>query len=374
MSVFLSGVLAIIAAGLICWILLFLVFKRTFVLAIGSVFLVVIDMVAVFGFVLGQKGLIHILWAAPVAIVCILSSYYLLSVWVKEPIQHLTGIIRSISNKDLTATIDKKYDRNKYEIKDIVASIQELLDGHRQLISELDNSASSLLNTSTQVNTSSGSLSTGASQQASGLEEISSSIEEMTTGIQNNADNAIQSKEISERSYRKLGDLYKKVEEAVDMMNQIHSEVSTVAEIATQTNILALNASIEAVKAGDAGKGFGVVASEVRKLAEQSTVSANQIISLTGDGVLKVNEVMSEIKIVNEETKKSTELVSEVAAASNEMRIGARQINSAIQELNSVVQNNASSSEELSATSESLLDTSKKFSLIVNEYDYNHVG
>ncbi len=371
MGTLFTGILSIFAAGLVCWALLYVAFRRTFVFTIGSIFLAVIDMVAIFGFILGSKGLIHILWAAPIAIICILASYSLLSKWIKEPIQYLTGIIKAVSDKDLTVAIDAKYDNKKHEIKDIVLSMQELLLSQKELISELGESADNLLHTSTQVNTSSTSLSTGASEQASGLEEISSSIEEMTASIHSNAQNALDSKEISEKSYKDLQLLLNKVDEAVQAMSRIHQEVTSISAIANQTNILALNASIEAAKAGDAGKGFGVVATEVRKLAEQSSVSASHITDITAVGVERINEVMEGIQHLNKETQKSTSLVAEVAAATNEMKIGASQVNAAVQELNAVVQDNASSSEELSATSEVLLDTSKKFSGIVKLYSYN---
>lgn len=370
MDIFILGNVLIMLAAVLCWGLLYMAFKRTFVLLIGSIFLFVIASIACFAFTVGQKGLIHLAWAVPVAIVMILSSYFLLSKKVKDPIQHLTHVIKLMSNKNLTVNIDPKYFNEKYEIKEIVDSMQALIVSNRGLMSNLDTSSTTLLNSSAHINSSSQSISNGATEQASGIEEISSSIEEMTANIQNNSDNAQESKNISLNANKQLSSSYKGVEEAVVLMNKINAEVGAVTQIAGQTNILALNASIEAAKAGAAGKGFAVVATEVRKLAELSSESAKQITELAKEGVSKVNQVMAEIGKLDKETSRSSELVSEVAAASQEMNIGANQVNSSVQELSKVVQENAASSEELSATSHSLLETAQKLADIVKTYDY----
>ena len=370
MDIFTLGIWLIVFAGLLCWGLLRIAFKRTFVFFIGTVFLIVIDAVACFAFTVGQKGLIHLLWAVPVAISMILGSYYLLSLKVKAPIQHLTEVIRKMSEKDITINIDPKFTNEKYEIKAIVDSLQDLLCSNRILMQNLDKSSSELLNSSSQINSSTSAISSGASEQASGIEEISSSIQEMSANIQNNSNNAQDSENISKKANQQLQLSYKGVQEAVELVNRIYKQVEIVSQIAGQTNILALNASIEASKAGAAGKGFAVVANEVRNLAEQSTDSADRISQLTALGVEKINQVMDEINNLNIETKKSIELVSEVSAASQEMNIGAGQVNSSIQELSKVVQENAASSEELSATADMLLSTAKKLSDIVNEYEF----
>lgn len=370
MDIFMLGNTLIIAAAFLCWGLLYLSFKQTFVFFIGSIFLAVIALIACFAFTVGNKGLAHLFWAVPIAIVLIFGSYYFLSIKVKDPIQHLTNILRKMSQKDLSINVNEKYNNEKYEIKEIIDSVQELITSSRDLMTNLDNSSTNLVNSSSHINSSSLSISSGASEQASGIEEISSSIEEMTTNIQSNSENAQKSKNISVKANNQLQLSYKGVEEAAQLMEKINNEVIIVTKIAEQTNILALNASIEAAKAGVVGRGFSVVANEVRKLAELSTLSAAEITKLTKNGVEKVNMVKQEIGELNAETSKSTELVSEVAAASQEMNIGATQINSSTQELSKVVQENAASSEELSATSQLLLETAQKLSKIVKTYNF----
>lgn len=371
MDIFTLGIILIVLAGALCWVFVYMAFKKSFVLLIGTVFLGVIDMVACFGFVVGNKGLIHLAWAVPIAIVAILSSYYILARKVKVPIQHLTALLQKMSNKDLTLNVEKRFLKEQYEIKDVAIAVDKLVTTNRAMMKQLDENSTVLLSSSSNINASSGSISSGASEQASGIEEISTSVEEMTANIMTNSENANKSKNISSDAQKSLDVSYNKVVDAVSLMKKIDEHTVLVSQIASQTNILALNAAIEAAKAGDAGRGFAVVAKEVRSLAEQSTVAANQITQMTQEGVEQVNNVLSEITELVNQTKKSSALIQEVAAASDEMNIGANQINSAIQELNGVVQENAASSEELSATSEQLLSTAKSLSELVSAYEFH---
>lgn len=370
MDIFTLGVVLIILAGVLCWFFVYWAFKKSFVLLIGTVFLAVIDMVACFGFVVGNKGLIHLLWAVPVAIVAILASYFVLSKKVKDPIQHLTTLLKKMSEKDLKDDVDERFLNEQYEIKEIAKAVKDLVASNRIMVKMLDDSSSMLVGSSSNITSSSSNISSGASEQASGIEEISTSIEEMTANITTNADNALKSQKISKLAQQQLDLAYQKVLDNVALMNKINEQTAYVSQIAEQTNILALNASIEAVKAGDAGRGFAVVAKEVRSLAEKSNEAASEIVRMAKDGVEQVNEVMNEISDLVSKTGESSRLIQEVAVASEEMNLGANQINAAIHELNSVVQENAASAEELSASSVQLLDEAKGLKGIVSTYEY----
>lgn len=370
MSIFTLGVVLIVLAGVLCWFIVYWAFRKSFVLLIGSLFLAVIDAVACFAFVVGNQGLVHLAWAVPVSIVLIVSSYFVLSKKVKDPIQHLTIILQKMSEKNLKDDVDEKFLHEQYEIGEVTAAVMKLMDSNRQMVKLMDDSSSVLVGSSSNITSSSSSISSGASEQASGIEEISTSIEEMTANIATNADNAKKSQNLSAEAQSQLELSFKKVKDNVELMKLIDEQTAFVRQIAEQTNILALNASIEAVKAGEAGKGFSVVAKEVRTLAEQANIASNKIVAMVKDGVNQVNEVMDEITLLVTQTGESLRLVQEVAAASEEMNIGANQINSAIQELNSVVQENAASAEELSASSTQLLDEAKGMKGIVNTYQY----
>ncbi len=373
MDVLLSGIILIILSGVFVCIALTRIFKNSFVLPVATLLSITINLIACMAFTVGILGLKHMFWAVPIAISAVFYSFFYLYNKVRTPIALLTDSIERMSNKDLTVDVDENLKTTKYEIKAIVTAVDTLIKDSRSLMVHLSDSANNVLSSSSQISSSSNGISNGASTQASGIEEISTSIEEMTANIKANAYNAQQSKDISNQSYDKLKDSYEHVKLAVDLMNKIKKEVTSIVAIAGQTNILALNASIEAAKAGSTGKGFSVVANEVRKLAERSNLSAENIRKLTLSGMQTINNVMSEFAKLYEESQNSSNLVSEVANATEEMSMGVTQISSSIQELNVIIQDNASTSEELSASAGQLLSLAQNLAAIVNSYEYHEV-
>jgi methyl-accepting chemotaxis protein len=137
-------------------------------------------------------------------------------------------------------------------------------------------------------------------------------------------------------------------------MRTIAERVVLIQEIARQTNLLSLNASIEAARAGAHGAGFAVVASEVQKLAERSRTAAQEIQSLTDSSVLVAERAGQMLDRLVPDIRRTSDLVGEINAASSEQAKGLGQISQAIQQLNAVIQGNASSSEQLAATAQDL--------------------
>jgi len=136
--------------------------------------------------------------------------------------------------------------------------------------------------------------------------------------------------------------------------NEIGGIVRVIKDIADQTNLLALNAAIEAARAGEHGKGFAVVAAEVRKLAERSQVAAQEIGQVAGSSVELAEKAGRLLDDMVPDIKKTSDLVQEITAASEEQSSGVGQINSAVGQLATTTQQNASSSEELAATAEEM--------------------
>jgi methyl-accepting chemotaxis protein len=211
-----------------------------------------------------------------------------------------------------------------------------------------------LASASQQVSATAQSLSQAASEQAAGVEETSASIEEMTASIAQNAENAKITDGIAGQAAHDAGKGGEVIKATAAAMKQIAGKIGIIDDIAYQTNLLALNAAIEAARAGEHGKGFAVVAAEVRKLAERSQVAAQEIIEVAASSVDLAEQAGQMFDALVPNIRKTSDLVQEIAAASEEQSSGVGQINGTVTQLSETTQMNAAGAEELAATSEEM--------------------
>jgi methyl-accepting chemotaxis protein len=258
---------------------------------------------------------------------------------------------KRIANGDLTA--DLKIDQQD-EIGELAHALSNMLTKLKEIVMSITNGAESIAAASAQISNSSQQMSQGATEQASSTEEISSSMEEMVSNIQQNTDNAKQTESISSKARDNMTDVGKLSKDSFSSIKLITEKISIVNDIAFQTNLLALNAAVEAARAGEHGRGFAVVAAEVRKLAERSKLAADEIVTLSRDGLKMTEKAQESMLAMIPEVEKTSQLVQEIAAASIEQNSGADQINSALQQLNIVTQQNAAASEEMATSAEEL--------------------
>jgi methyl-accepting chemotaxis protein len=266
----------------------------------------------------------------------------------------LNDVVKSLeklSNGDLSAIITNDYDGTFGMLKEYVNNTLNKLEA---ILGEVKIKADSLKNAADEVSSTASTLSQGASEQAASVEETSASLEEMGASIDQNAENAKQTDSIATKSAREAKQGGEAVKNTVSAMKEIADKISIIEDIAYQTNLLALNAAIEAARAGEHGKGFAVVASEVRKLAERSQKSANEIGSLAGGSVQIAETAGKLIEEIVPAINKTADLVQEIAAASQEQSSGVNEVNKAMSQLDQVSQQSASASEELAAIAEEL--------------------
>jgi len=228
-------------------------------------------------------------------------------------------------------------------------------------------------------------LSARTEEQAASLAQTASSMNELTVTVKHNADNARLANSLASNANTVVEEGHQVVEHMMATMTDISESSHRIADItsliesiAFQTNILALNAAVEAARAGDSGRGFAVVAAEVRTLAQRSSVAAKEIKELIDSSVAKVDsgseqagKVNVSMSSVRDAIRRVTDVIGEIAIASEEQSRGIEQVNLAVTQMDEVTQQNAALVEEASAAAQSLNEQASRLQQSVGAFTLN---
>ena len=305
---------------------------------------------------------------------------------VDELRKNLNHMIRSVkSTLDKINITLRHYSQSKYDYKiddkgiygdlgAVTAGIKLVGNNTSEILAMILNTGDKLNDNTHKLSDASSGLSTSSNTQAASLEETSAALEEMTSTIKDNTHNATKMSQLASdvTTSAKEGEALAlststAMDDIVSQVSSINEAISVIDQIAFQTNILSLNAAVEAATAGEAGKGFAVVAQEVRNLASRSAEAANEIKILVENATSKANNgkniadnMINGYKQLNDNINNTISLIDEVANSSKEQQSSIVQINDAVIQLDQATQRNAAVSDNISTMSndiETMSDT-----------------
>jgi len=271
---------------------------------------------------------------------------------VLRPLDRLVGYFERMAQGDLSQAITSPGNNEIGRLYSAMAHMQSSLS---QTVGTVRTSGTSIYERSQQIASGNNDLSSRTEQQATSLEETASSMEQLASTVGHNAENARQASQLAgsatltaRRSGEEVGEIVSTMQDISASSHQVADIITVIDNIAFQTNILALNASVEAARAGEHGRGFAVVAQEVRSLASRSAAAAKEIrtlidasLSKVDTGTQRVNQAGQTMQDLVGAVQRVSDIMDEIAAASEQQSSGIGQVNQAVAQMDQVVQQNA---------------------------------
>ncbi|WP_286902888.1 methyl-accepting chemotaxis protein Htc2 [Vreelandella sedimenti] len=295
--------------------------------------------------------------------------------------RYAANVVRHIADGDLTQVTRL----SPKDQQSLLFNINRMREALAETIGDIHLGASQVNSGVEQIVGVNEELSTRTEEQAASLAETASSMEQLTATVKQNAEHADHARKLATRaadSAQRGSDSMSSVTTTMATINesatQMSSIVNTIDGIAFQTNILALNASVEAARAGDQGRGFAVVANEVRQLASRSAAAAQEIKTLIEASDSKVVEGSRQVRdtgdVINsmvDDIKQLSTLVQEISAATIEQSSGIEQVNQAVTQMDQMTQQNASLVQESTHATQALAQLSAQLRQLVAHFRIN---
>ncbi len=289
-------------------------------------------------------------------------SFLLFWMLCKDITDQLGGEPLQVNNLAVNIAAGKLERRGMPQAEQHVGIFAAMLTMQKRLadvIGTIHGCSEQIAQASDEVNNAAQTLSQSSCEQAASIEQTSAALEQLTDSVEHNHENAQSTEKIALTAAESAQSGEQAIRDTVEAMHKIAEKIGLIEAIAYQTNLLSLNASIVAAKAGEHGAGFSVVATEVRKLATRSQDTANEIGELAGNGLTIAQNAGRIFTEMLPSIQKTATLVQEIATTSDEQAVGVRQISQAVGQLDTAIQHNAAASEQLAATAEELNDQSR---------------